>query len=73
MDMKENDRPQAIKSLEEGYDDLIEAIRNDTLGKAQEEDQTPEEAAFMNAAKRGQAMIQPPVMPGERTIADLPG
>lgn len=73
MDMKENNRPEVIKGLERAYDDVIEAIRNNTLGEGKkEEEMTPEEAAFMSAAKRGQARILPPVMPGEETIANLP-
>jgi hypothetical protein len=72
MDMKDNDRPSRIRELERSYEDVIEHVINGTLGQKEDKNITPDEQAFMNAAKRGQARILPPVLPGEQTIENLP-
>lgn len=70
MDMSENDRPARIKELEMHYDGVIESIRSNITSEVQEE-MSQEEQDFMKAAKRGQAKIAPPVMPGENSMPRL--
>lgn len=70
MDMKENRRDERISSLEEAYDSVVEGIKGQ-VAPEQQEKMTEQEAEFMSAAKRGQALIAPPAMPGEETISKM--
>lgn len=70
MDMEENNRPEKIKLTEESYDYVIETIRGNITPEKQRE-MTEQEHDFMDAAKRGQALIAPPAMPGEETISRM--
>lgn len=72
MDIPENKRADKIRELEEGYDSVVDAINGEAPVEEQEE-MSEEQMAFMKAAKRGQEMVAPPRVPGEDTIADLPG
>jgi hypothetical protein len=70
MDMEENKRDERIQVLTDNYDHVIEMIRHNRPLE-QEEEMSEQEQDFMDAAKRGQALIAPPMMPGEETISKV--
>ena len=72
MDLEENKRGEKIRELEANYNMVIDAINGYGL-EDEEQDMTEDQMQFMNAAKRGQQMVLPPVLPGENTIGNLPG
>lgn len=71
MDIPENKKAERIKEIEESYDKVVDAINGEDI-ESNVDEMPEEQQAFMKAARRGQEMVAPPEMPGERAIANLP-
>lgn len=78
FDSDDNNRNDAVDSLERFYDDQIARIWNadGKPSEAEQEEESAWESAFMRAGRNRLAAqmqdIKPPSLPGAQAIADLP-